>query len=651
MILKKNRRSLLWIGILAVVLLLGGWVGHLTWHAIHLRQIVIQISQERGKIPLPQAAADLHGAASDLVAIRADLRPLFPLLSGLAAVPRVGPYLGQVEPWLEFAANLALGAEKVLAPFEPALGNEQGAAKAFSAVEALSAGIVQGQNVFSEAKGFFAAASAARGRINAELLPLKYRKWYASLDQYYPLVDAVVELLPTLPGMLGAQEPASYLIVAQNRDELRATGGFISGIGTLRIARGKIAEFSLGDSYRIDDFSKGYPKPPEPIQRFMLAGYWVPRDANWSPDFPTAAKKIQELYTLSTGAQTQGVIVFDQKAVQQLLDVTGPVSLPGNPEPVTSANVESFMHDAWSPGSKAGTQNQAWWEHRKDFMHQLGSAMLDRLTAARRPGDLANLLKTTLDLIQKGHLLFHFDDPGIQNVIERLRLGGQIQPGSGDFLMLVDSNIGFNKVDPLVHRKVYYQVDLGDPNHPKAEAVFSYQHASQAAVPCKHVADYGEGTYADLQARCYWDYWRAYFPAGTQLLQSTVENVPADWLLTKKEWDGTLDTASGENQTQFFGGLMVLPPKTSRDTRLQVALPASVVQPLAEGKLRYTLVVQKQAGLDALPVQLEIKVPSEYPYLTSLTPGASLVKGSVKWTGEVDGAKTFDFVFSTAPGE
>ncbi len=84
-----------------------------------------------------------------------------------------------------------------------------------------------------------------------------------------------VQLLQAAPQLLGVDQAQSYLVLAQNRDELRATGGFISGIGLLTIKDGKILQFDLGDSHKIDDFSKPYPKPPEPLKRFMLADYWV----------------------------------------------------------------------------------------------------------------------------------------------------------------------------------------------------------------------------------------------------------------------------------------------------------------------------------------------------------------------------------------
>ena len=231
------------------------------------------------------------------------------------------------------------------------------------------------------------------------------------------------------------------------------------------IQDGKILQFDLGDSYQIDDFSKAYPTPPEPLKRFMLADYWVTRDANWSPDFPTTAQEAQALYTLSTGVQTQGVIAFNQLVVKKILEVIGPVQVPGTDEPVTAENVENYMRQAWAPAPEEGL-SQEWWLHRKDFMQQLGSVILDKALNSGDQEQLLNLAKTMVELLDQGQLLVYFNDPDAQAALEAGGWDGAMHPGDGDYLYLVDSNVGFNKVDSVIQRSLAYQVDLSDPESP-----------------------------------------------------------------------------------------------------------------------------------------------------------------------------------------
>ena len=122
-----------------------------------------------------------------------------------------------------------------------------------------------GQEHFINAAQDIDQASQVRSRIHPELMPASVRTLFLKLDGKFNLLEAGVEVLQAAPGLLGNDQAQSYLVLAQNRDELRGTGGFISGIGLLTIQDGKIMQFDLGDSYLVDDFSKAYPKPPEPL--------------------------------------------------------------------------------------------------------------------------------------------------------------------------------------------------------------------------------------------------------------------------------------------------------------------------------------------------------------------------------------------------
>ncbi len=288
-------------------------------------------------------------AAGDINAIYQGLNPLFPIFNSLQILPGIGPYLGQIDPLLTYADGLTQAGNEIAQGLEPFINDTQTAQSTLSLPERLTQVIELNQARFVTAAQAIEQASQVRSRIKPELLPASIRPMYDKLDGKFNLLESGIQILQTTPLLLGGDQLQSYLILAQNRDELRGTGGFISGIGLLTLQDGAIQRFDLADSYLVDDFSKPYPAPPEPLKRFMLADYWVTRDANWSPDFPTASQQAQALYTLSTGVQTQGVIAFNQLAVKSILEVIGPVQVPGTDQPVSAANVEEFMRQAWAP--------------------------------------------------------------------------------------------------------------------------------------------------------------------------------------------------------------------------------------------------------------------------------------------------------------
>lgn len=610
---KPTKKSLgklllkLYLGVFLVLILV--WGINLGWHAVHLLVIARSLQDNPTQIEPAKILSLTEDAAGDIGVIHQQLSPLFPIFNALHGLPGIGPYLGQVEPLISYADGLAQAGNEIALGLEPLLEESPDRQVPLSLPERASQVLQSSQTHFIIAAQAIDQADQMRTRIQPELLPASVRSLYMKLDGKFDLIVAGVHALRVAPQLLGAGQAQNYLVLAQNRDELRATGGFISGIGLLTIQDGKILQFSLGDSYQIDDFSKPYPKPPEPLKRFMLADYWVTRDANWSPDFPTTSQDAQALYTLSTGVQTQGVIAFNQLVVAKILEVIGPVQVPGTDEPVTAENVESYMRQAWAPAPEEGLSPE-WWLHRKDFMQQLGSVILDKALSSGNQEQLLNLAKTMVELLDHGQLLLYFNDPAAQVVLEEGGWDGGLHPGSSDYLYLVDSNVGFNKVDSVIQRSLAYQVDISDLNHPTGEVTLTYQHMGSGDQTCKQAISYGNGTYQDMQQRCYLDYWRVFVPGGSGLLASTAQPVPADVLLNGLGWSGQVESLPGEAGTQVLAGLLMLPSAQSIEVDISYSLPPSVVQQVSPNLHEYTLRVQVQPGLEGLPFRLEIKLPN-----------------------------------------
>jgi hypothetical protein len=510
---------------------------------------------------------------------------------------------------------------------EPALQSDPGGN--LSILERLSKAIQESGPSLDEADRLLKAASADGAKINPEAIPERFRAYFQKLEPYLPALQYAIPALKQIPALVGKDQRQDYLILAQNRDELRASGGFITGIGTVSLENAKLTGMHIGDSYAIDDFTKPYPIPPAPLKTFMKADYWVARDGNWSPDFPTAAAQVQKLYTLSTGINTRGVIAFDQLAVKGLLQALGPVQIESYPDSITAATVEDFMHQAWAPDPKEGITAK-WWGNRKNFMGELGKALVSRLMETSDPKKMSAVAIQLADIIQQGHLLVYIDQVEIQSALKAVKLDGSIDSGPGDFLYLVDSNIGFNKVDPVVRRELTYEVDLAKLKQPQGKVSIRYQHTIQQPVPCKHEPTYGKGTYADMQARCYWDYWRIYRPLNSTLSDSSVHPVAGSLLLTGEDWTGQVDISTGEGQTTVFGGVMVLATNTTGGYTLTNALPQSVITQNQHGTWNYFLRIPKQPGLEALQVTISVQLPAGM--ILSNPPADWKRDDSGKWT-------------------
>ncbi|MFZ2098290.1 MAG: DUF4012 domain-containing protein, partial [Anaerolineales bacterium] len=436
----------IYFGIFLVLILLWGII--LGVHLLDLYRLAKSLNDDPSQIQAQNIGPTINEAAHDVNAIYSQIKPLFPFLNAIQGLPLTGEYLGQVEPLLTYADGLASAGKEIALGLEPLLEEKSSSQIDLTLPEHASQVLLSSQAHFMTAAQSIEQASKVRNRINPDLMPHSVRLLFLKIDGKFDSLVAGGQFLQEAPSLLGVNQAQNYLVLAQNRDELRATGGFISGIGLLTFQNGKILQFTLGDSYVIDDFSKPYPTPPGALNRFMLADYWVTRDANWSPDFPTTAKEAQALYTLSTGVETQGVIAFNQLAIQKVLEVIGPVQVPETDEPVTAENVENYMRQAWAPAPEEGL-SQEWWLHRKDFMPQLGNVILEKVLASDDQDQLLRLAKTILDLLDQGQLLVYFNDPIAQAALDEGGWDGGLHPGNDDYLYLVDSNVGFNKVDSV----------------------------------------------------------------------------------------------------------------------------------------------------------------------------------------------------------
>lgn len=650
---KHMRRKILALKIsfLAIIILSTLWASGIIYCTIGLSQNITALKSlanvdELAEIDLDSFGKIIPAIGRDLKGLKLLTRPIAPALRLAAGLPGIGPYLAQVDPLLVYSANISEAANLAYKALFPLLELIQSGTTTADFTPRFYKILDEGQSSLMQAAQALNEADLARDDIDPSLLPNDYGKIFARLDENFDELLNASNTLAVMPDLLGAPGyPRNYLLLAQNRDELRATGGFISGIGLLTVAGGEILSLEIGDSYLVDDFSKNYPLPPEPLQQFMLAGSWLPRDANWSPDFPTAARKAQALYTLSTDQPTDGVVAFDQEAVKTLVGIFGPLQLVDFPDPISIENIEVVMQQAWEPPD--GTLDQEWWEHRKDFMPQLVNEILDKIMGAHEIEKIILLGRELLSAVKSGHILIYLNHDDAQSALVKAGLDNGIHTGDGDYLYLVDSNIGFNKTDAVIYRAVSYFVDLSDPQKIPAMLITRYTHTVQQESICEHRSSYGSGVYKDMQIRCYWDFWRVYTLPDTAVINANHTPVPGEWLLSGEDWPGGISIESGEGNTRVISGLFVLPTAVSQDISVQFLLPSRILRPLGDGQLEYTLRILKQAGLNHLPMVLQVKPPQGYQVND---PGEgwefNQYSGFWIWTGKIFNTRDFRLLFS-----
>jgi len=247
-----------------------------------------------------------------------------------------------------------------------------------------------------------------------------------------------------------SQGDHKILILFQNTDELRATGGFIGSYALVEIRDGVLGEIIIEDIYDADGQFTGLIEPPAGVKEYLSAnnGLRLP-DANWQPDFANSSQQVLRFFALADRGKIDAVVGVNLNLAKTLLEITGPIHLPDNETNLTQENVGEVLRTdrgEFFAGSRAKTQ-------------VLTQAMTGLKLA------LANLPETKKILLAElllGHIKdrdaqIFFVDPSLQERAKALEITGElpsIELETTLFIYPVESNVGINKVNPYVTRKM-----------------------------------------------------------------------------------------------------------------------------------------------------------------------------------------------------
>ncbi len=359
----------------------------------------------------------------------------------------------------------------------------------------------------------------------------------------------------------------TFLLLFQNDMELRPGGGYIGSFGIFKIKNGQIKEFSVHDLSNFDGRIPPIIKPPYPMEKTLHINAWKLRDSNWSPDFPTNAQKADYFYHLGKGQEKFiGVIAINTHVLASLLKVTGPIKLVNYPSVYNSENailnLEYQVEKGYiQQGIKKGD--------RKSVMNILAKAILKKIMILSNSKKLA-LAKIILQDLNQKDIQFYFKNKKLEQQAVLANWSGEVdQNWTGDYLMLVDANLGSFKSDYYIKRNFNYTVDLSK-KIPQATLKITYRHT---------------GKNKDWMTKDYLTFLRIYVPAQS-------------WLVSSQ---GLKDIQyKNELKKKYFGSLINIPLGESRTIELHYNLPFTI------NINNYNLLIQKESGLENIPGQVTI---------------------------------------------
>jgi hypothetical protein len=256
---------------------------------------------------------------------------------------------------------------------------------------------------------------------------------------------------------LGGEGNEHYLLALENNAEMRNDGMVLSYVD-LNISQGRLG---FGKHGSVDDIELRRPAPtPVPAGTEAVFGFLDPtqlwQSVNAGADFTWTAQAMADMYQQTGAGPTDGVIALDVPALAGILAITGPVTVPGLPVPISADNaVEVLLHDVYIALPSAPEASQV----RHEVLGSVASAMIDRL----RGGvfDTVALGRTLADAAAGGHMKIWSRDPAVEPSFERAGLSGDtggIDP-THTFHVAVE-NRASNKLDYFLQVGVTQQIHV-----------------------------------------------------------------------------------------------------------------------------------------------------------------------------------------------
>ncbi|OGM05802.1 hypothetical protein A2125_01410 [Candidatus Woesebacteria bacterium GWB1_43_5] len=398
---------------------------------------------------------------------------------------------------------------------------------------------------------------------------------------------------------MGGSEKRQYLVLFQNDKELRPTGGFLTAYSIAEVEKGKFQPVSSSDMYSLD--AKYRPSIPasKPLVDYIKGPYALSknyrlRDMNWSPDFRESIELFLEEAEKVGIAKIDGVIAVDTHLLVNILEVLGPIGVPGfgnfsnalEPKcncPQVIYELESFADVegpiVWDPLDPTKIiYAPANYNNRKKIIGPLMNSILAN-SLAQPKEKIPALFSAVFKSVTEKHVLLYIHDDKSQAAAESFGIAGRIADFEGDYLHINDANLGGRKSNLYVTQEVRQEIKVGKDGMVEKNLEIIY----------KNPQDYDGWLNSVLP-----NYTRVYLPKGSEILDAS-------------GFEDKVDPYEEFGKTVVSGGFK-LRPKGISTIRISYKLPFKVQED-------YKIMIQKQPGTDAPLYAIDVNGASEEFFL------------------------------------
>ncbi|MBZ0292115.1 MAG: DUF4012 domain-containing protein, partial [Anaerolineae bacterium] len=231
--------------------------------------------------------------------------------------------------------------------------------------------------------------------------------YFNDLNQYADELTRANDILLQSPELLttalGLSQTQAYLILSQNSDELRPSGGYIGTYGWMTLRNGRITDYN----YSPTTATSPNPPPNTLADQIDIPDWWLHYnapiyaawDGSWSVDFGETAERAIWYYNNGNNPQAPvgGAIGIDIVGFEYILEALDSVVVPGYDEVITTENFRQVVYEIRE--SSAGDS-----PHKRFIARLYQQIFADWQNASTDPALSTEILGAVLRALREKHI-------------------------------------------------------------------------------------------------------------------------------------------------------------------------------------------------------------------------------------------------------